>query len=140
MWVGDRNASCECELQLASYAARVDTLGAFMSTATIPFDRFYETVFLPEHRHPANVALHVAGTVLGLLLLPAAPWLGAPWAVLLFPVVHAAPGLIGHRWFERDAAVGDVRVLRRDHSPLRFIAANHRMTWELLTRGFHWRG
>jgi hypothetical protein len=31
---------------------------------------------------------------------------------------------MGHRLFERDAAVGDVRVLRKDHSPLRFIVGN----------------
>jgi hypothetical protein len=54
-------------------------------------------------------------------------------------VVHAVPGLLGHRLFERNAAVGDLRVTRQDHSPLWFIAANHRMSWELLTRGFHWR-
>jgi hypothetical protein len=54
--------------------------------------------------------------------------------VLLFPVVHALPGLVGHRLFERDAAVGDVRVLRRDFSPLWFIVANHLMAWQLLRR------
>ncbi len=107
-----------------------------MSTATTPFGRFYTTVFLPEHRHPVNVALHVAGTLLGLALLVLAPAAGLPWLVLLFPAVHAAPGLLGHRLFERNAAVGDLRVTRQDHSPLWFIAANHRMSWELLTRGY----
>jgi hypothetical protein len=66
----------------------------------------------------------------------AGPW---PWLALLYPVVHAAPGLMGHRLFERDAAVGDMRVLRQDHSPLWFMAGNHVMTWDLLRRGFHWR-
>lgn len=100
------------------------------------FDRFYREVFLAEHRHPANIALHVAGTIAGVALLPAAPLAGWPWLALLFPIVHAAPGLIGHRLFERNAAVGDVRVTRRDYSPFWFIAANHRMTWDLLTWPF----
>jgi hypothetical protein len=85
------------------------------------------------------VALHVFGTVLGLALLPAVLFAGWPWLALLFPVVHAAPGLVGHRLFERDATVGDVRVLRKDHSPLWFIVGNHRMLWDLLVKGFHWR-
>jgi hypothetical protein len=97
-----------------------------------PFDHFYTEHFLAEHRHPANVAVHVAGTVLGLLWLPATLLSPLPWLVLLFPAVHALPGLLGHRLFERNAAVGDVRVLRRDFSALWFIAANHRMTWQLL--------
>ena len=29
-------------------------------------------------------------------------------------------------------AVGDVRLTRSDYSPLWFIIANHRMTWDLL--------
>jgi hypothetical protein len=102
---------------------------------TIDFDNFYERVFLPEHKHPLNIALHVFGTLAGLAWLVATPLMGAPLLALLFPVVHALPGLIGHRMVERNAAVGDVRVTRKDHSPLRFIAANHRMTWELFTRG-----
>jgi hypothetical protein len=108
-------------------------------SSSLTFSDFYRSVFLPEHRHPANVALHVLGTVLGLALVPAALALGLPWLILAFPVVHAAPGLIGHRLFERNAAVGDIRVTRKDHSPLWFIAGNHRMSWELATRGFHWR-
>lgn len=96
------------------------------------FARFYAEVFLPEHRHPVNRALHVIGTLLGLLLIPLAVASGNPWALLLFPVVHAAPGLLGHRLFERNAEVGDLRFARRDHSPLWFIAANHRLAWDLL--------
>ena len=34
----------------------------------------------------------------------------------------------GNRLFERNAVVGDVRVLRRDFSTLWFIAGNHVMT------------
>ncbi|KNZ34355.1 MAG: hypothetical protein AD742_03015 [Methylibium sp. NZG] len=76
----------------------------------------------------------MAGTVAGLVWLPLALWSPLPWLALLFPVVHAAPGLVGHRLFERDAKVGDVRVLRKDFSPLWFIAANHRLTFELAWR------
>ena len=105
------------------------------SPAPLNFSAFYTQVFLPEHQHPLTVALHVAGTLLGLAWLIAAPLAGWPWLVLLFPVVHALPGLMAHRLVERNAAVGDVRITRQDFSPLWFIAANHRITWELLTSG-----
>jgi hypothetical protein len=103
------------------------------------FPAFYNTVFLAEHTEPTNVALHVLGTVAGLTFVPAVWLMGWPWLALMFPVVHAAPGLLGHRFLERNLEVGDVRVTRTDYSPLWFIAANHRMTWELITRGFYWR-
>ena len=100
--------------------------------AQASFGSFYDHHFLAEHQHPANRALHVAGTLVGLAWLPLVLWAGWPWLVLLFPVVHAAPGLLGHRLFERNALVGDVRVLRKDFSPLWFIAANHRLTFDVL--------
>ena len=103
------------------------------------FSVFYANVFLPEHQHAVTVALHALGTVLGLVFCAAALASSQPGWVVLFPVVHAVPGLIGHRLVERNAAVGDLRVTRTDYSPLWFIAANHRMTWELLTKGFYWR-
>ena len=103
------------------------------------FSVFYAHVFLPEHKNPLNVGLHVLGTVLGLALVVTAGIMGALWWALLFPVVHAVPGLVGHRLVERSDAVGDLRVTRKDFSPLWFIAANHRMTWELVTRGCYWR-
>jgi hypothetical protein len=61
---------------------------------------------------------------------------GPAWlaALLLFPVVHAVPGLIGHRLFQRsaDARVGDLRVLRTDF-PLRyFLFGNHVLAASLL--------
>lgn len=99
----------------------------------LSFEQFYREVFLAEHRHPINLALHVLGTLTSAALVPGAWLLGAPWLLLLYPVVHAAPGLVGHRLFERDPAVGDLRVTRKDHSPWWFVAANHRLTWELLT-------
>jgi hypothetical protein len=104
-------------------------------THHIRFNDFYREHFLPEHHHPLNVGLHVFGTVVAWVFVGWAllsPW---PWLALLFPVVHAAPGLVGHRWVERNEAVGDLRVLRRDFPPLWFIAANHRLTWELLRGG-----
>jgi hypothetical protein len=100
----------------------------------VTFKRFYAEHFLTEHTHPLNVALHVFGTLAGLAFVA---WVLAAlqlWWLLLFPVVHALPGLIGHRLVERNAAVGDVRVTRTDFSPLWFIAANHLMTWRLITR------
>jgi hypothetical protein len=101
------------------------------STEPLSFDRFYREVFLPEHRHPVNRALHVAGTLAGLAWLGALAalplWPGA-LGLMLFPVVHAAPGLIGHRLFERSADVGDARWRRTDHPRWWFVVANHRLT------------
>ena len=99
------------------------------------FGDFYRHHFLPEHRHPANRAMHVLGTVAGLVIVPLALWSSLPCMVLLFPVVHAVPGLVGHRLFERNLQVGDVRVLRIDFSPLWFIAGNHRLAFDLLRYG-----
>jgi hypothetical protein len=113
------------------------------TTPTTPwrkrFSDFYAQTFLPEHRVPLNVLLHVLGTVASALLLPLALWLGALWLVLLFPLVHAAPGLLGHRFFERNTDVGDVRITRKDYPAWWFIVGNFCMTAQLLTRGFYWR-
>jgi hypothetical protein len=107
-----------------------------MSSTRIHFETFYREVFLPEHRHPLNVALHIGGTLAGLAWIPFA--LSAPgfWklAVLLFPVVHGAPGILGHRLLERSLEVGDARWRRKDYSPWLFIVANHRLTIERLFR------
>jgi hypothetical protein len=99
------------------------------------FAHFYGDVFLPEHQHPVNRALHIAGTLAGLayaawvFTLPAWPW----WlALVFFPVVHAGPGLIGHRLFERNTAVGDARWRRTDFPRWWFIVGNHRMTFAWL--------
>ncbi len=107
------------------------------------FSGFYQQVFLPEHQHAGNVALHLLGTVAGLAFVAAVlvnvrVWWALP-LLLLFPLIHALPGLLGHRLWERNAAVGDVRVNRKDYSPLWFIAGNHRMGWDLMTKGFYWR-
>jgi hypothetical protein len=99
------------------------------------FSDFYTHTFLGEHQHPLTVALHVFGTLAGLVWLFALPWLGHPLWVLLFPAVHAVPGLIAHRLVERNAAVGDLRVTRKDFPAWWFIIANHRLTWELVRHG-----
>ncbi|MEI7446071.1 MAG: Mpo1-like protein [Burkholderiales bacterium] len=99
------------------------------------FDTFYRDTFLPEHAAPANVALHVAGTLASAAFVVMALASGAPAWALAYPVVHAVPGLLGHRLFERNAAVGDLRVTRRDFPPWWFIAANHRLTVQVLRAG-----
>jgi hypothetical protein len=96
------------------------------------FKQFYTHTFLPEHQQPLNVALRVFGTVAGLVWLVAMPFLGLWYLVLLFPAVHAVPGLIGHRLVERSAAVGDIRVTRKDFPVWWFIVGNHLMTWDLV--------
>ena len=105
-----------------------------MTDSSKDFSAFYRDVFLPEHRHPLNVALHIFGTLAGLAWI--AVTLAAPgfWklAVLLFPVIHVAPGLIGHRLLERNEAVGDARWRRRDYPAWLFILANHRLAAERL--------
>ena len=109
---------------------------ALMHGAAKPtFDLFYREVFLPEHRHPVNVALHMLGTFAGLAFVPVVLAMPLAWypALLLFPLVHAAPGLLGHRLLERNITVGDARWRRRDYPRWWFIVANHRMTFERLT-------
>ena len=100
------------------------------------FDDFYRLVYLPEHRHPVNVALHAAGTLAGLaygLAVLCMPWSWWP-ALLLFPAVHAGPGLLGHRLLERNTVIGDARWRRTDFPRWWFVAANHRLLAELLFR------
>lgn len=126
------------------------------SSTPIPFWEFYETHFLREHRHPANVALHVLGTLASVAYIPlAGRWLlerctpaglsatvgarGLPWwaaaagLVALYPLVHAGPGLLGHYLFEPNAAVGNLRVLRKDFPGLYFLLGNHVMALNILT-------
>ena len=100
------------------------------------FGPFYRQVFLREHTHPVNVALHIGGTIAGLAFVLAVLTLPLAWypALLLFPIINAAPGLLGHRLFERNVVVGDARWQRRDYPLWWFIAANHRLTFERLLR------
>ena len=100
------------------------------------FEDFYREVFLQEHLQPINVAMHIFGTVLGLAFIAWVLTLPLAWypALLLFPLIHGAPGLLGHRLFERNAVVGDARWQRKDFPMSWFIAANHRMAYERLLR------
>jgi hypothetical protein len=104
------------------------------TAADTSFNNFYSQHFLPEHHHPGNRALHILGTVASVVWVPAVLIAGQPWWLLGYPLVHVLPGLLGHRLFERNAAVGDVRVLRQDFPLLWFVRANHRMTWHWLRR------
>jgi hypothetical protein len=103
-------------------------------SARLDFDSFYRDHFIPEHSHPANVALHIFGTLAGLVLLIASVTIIPLWWALLFPIVHVAPGLVGHRLFDRNEAVGDMRVLRKDFPLWWFLLGNHRMTMRWLAR------
>jgi hypothetical protein len=98
------------------------------------FDNFYLHHFLAEHRHPANVALHVAGALASAVMVLWAIAAGQPAWIVAFPLVHVLPGLLGHRVFERSAAVGDLRVGRRDFPLWWFIAGNYRLCFELVAR------
>jgi hypothetical protein len=98
------------------------------------FAEFYREHFRAEHQHPANVALHVVGVLASAVWLVWAIGSSMPWLALAYPVVHAVPGLVGHRLFERNAAVGDVRVLRRDFPLAWFILGNHVMVLDLMLR------
>jgi hypothetical protein len=101
------------------------------------FWQFYRGAYADDHRTWPNRALHLLGTLSGItLLIAAATTAISPWWALAFPIVHAAPGLIGHRLFERNAALGDVRVIGGAYPGLWFMAANHlrlvEPAWNLL--------
>jgi hypothetical protein len=102
------------------------------NTSIGAFNSFYEGSFLAEHQHPLTIVLHVFGTLAGLAWLVVMPLMGFWYLVVLFPAVHGIPGLIAHRLVERNHAVGDLRVTRKDFPIWWFIAANHRMTWNLV--------
>lgn len=104
--------------------------------ARIGFKEFYATVYRSDHRHPANLALHIAGVFGGLGVLAASLTVWPLWTALGFPVAHVAPGLLGHRLFDRDEALGDIRVMRTDYPLWWFMIANHLMAARVLT--FRW--
>ncbi len=97
------------------------------------FMEFYRGEYVADHRHPANIAAHMAGTVAGLAVLGASATVITPWWALSFPVVHAVPGLIGHRFFDRNVERGDLRVLTGKTPNWWFMIANHLMTFAVLT-------
>ena len=102
----------------------------------LTFRQFYAQVFLAEHTRPINIALHMTGTALSTAMLVSVGLGGSPWLLLTWPIVHAMPGLIGHRLFEREAAVGDVRLDRKDFPLWWFMVGNHVMTLAVLTGQF----
>jgi hypothetical protein len=101
------------------------------------FIHFYREAYWEEHNVPMNLALHIFGTIAGVVLLIASATIISAWWALAFPVVHIVPGLIGHRLFERANAVGDARIFRTDVPIWWFLVANHMMTatfiWRALT-------
>jgi hypothetical protein len=97
------------------------------------FKNFYNQHFLAEHMDSRNVFLHIVGVLLGLSLFPLAAFFEQWLLILLFPAAHGAPSLLGHRLFERNLVVGDLRVTRKDFPFFWFIAANHLMAWRVLT-------
>jgi hypothetical protein len=96
------------------------------------FIEFYRGAYADDHATWPNRALHLFGTFSGLTLIIASfTVIPLHWA-LAFPVVHAVPGLIGHRLFERNAALGDVRVFSGAYPSWWFMVANHLRAVELL--------
>jgi hypothetical protein len=98
---------------------------------------FYTNIFLPEHKHKVTILTHVLGTLLGIFWLLACFASGHYFWLLLFPLVHAAAGLIGHRLAERNEAVGDIRVTRKDFPLWWFIRANHQLTLSVILKREH---
>jgi hypothetical protein len=96
------------------------------------FMDFYRKDYWDEHQVPINIAIHMAGTIAGMILLVASVTVISAWWALAFPVVHVVPGLIGHRLFERAEAIGDARIFRTDVPGWWFIVANHMMTARML--------
>ena len=78
------------------------------------FLQFYQVAYWEEHKVLANIAIHMTGTIAGVVLLIASLTIISPWWALAFPIVHIVPGLIGHRLFERIGAIGDARIFRTD--------------------------
>ena len=103
---------------------------------TLSFEAFYREHFLLEHSHPGNIALHVFGTCASLAFLPYILLYHSPWFLLLYPLVNAVPGLLGHKLFEPNLQVGDIRVFRNDFPKYWFLVANHKLTLQVLSGQF----
>jgi hypothetical protein len=102
------------------------------SNTSTGFWAFYRGAYQDDHKAWQNKALHIFGTLSGLALLAASfTFIPIYWA-LAFPIVHAVPGLIGHRLFDRNLELGDVRFIGGHYPNLWFMAANHLMTGETL--------
>lgn len=96
------------------------------------FWKFYENDFKKEHTVPLNIALHVLGTLSSVFFVCWVLWTGRWFMLILYPVVHAAPGLLGHKLFESNPNVGDLRVFRNDFPGYWFLIGNHVMTVQVM--------
>ena len=88
---------------------------------------------LGAHITAKDLALHIIGVFAGIALIIASLTVWPLWTIIGFPLVHVAPGLLGHRLFDRDAAVGDLRLTRTDYPLWWFLVANHLMAVRVLT-------
>jgi hypothetical protein len=68
------------------------------------FDEFW-LHYVRQHRHPANRALHLAGTVLAVGIAGVAVAKKKPWLLLLAPVVGYGLSFSGHFIFEKNLPV-----------------------------------
>ncbi len=100
------------------------------SSVSSDFWAFYRGAYQEDHKAWQNKALHIFGTLSGVALLIASLTVIPIYCALAFPVVHAVPGLIGHRFFDRNLELGDVRFIGGKYPNLWFMAANHLMTGE----------
>lgn len=96
------------------------------------FKEFYHGAYADDHATRANRICHVIGTVAGLALLVACATVISSWWALAFPFVHAVPGLVGHRLFERNPDIGDLRVFDGTYPGPWFMAANHLRLWDMI--------
>jgi hypothetical protein len=100
------------------------------------FAEFYRHQYWDEHQNTGNLILHMVGTIAGIGLIVAGATIIPYYWMLLFPLAHAGPGLLGHFLFERNAEAGNLRVLRRDVPGWWFLVANHLMTGRTIIRLF----
>lgn len=95
------------------------------------FWEFYRGPYHNDHKSSANRAMHIIGTIGGLSLVIASLTVIPIYWAIAFPIVHALPGLIGHRLFERNLEIGDIRFTAQRYPNIWFIVANHLMTCEV---------
>jgi hypothetical protein len=103
------------------------------------FIAFYRGAYAADHSRGPNRALHFVGTIAGLALLFASVTIIPLWWALAFPVAHAVPGLIGHRLFERNPSIGDLRVLDQTYPGAWFMLANHLSAIQTIAQIFGYR-
>jgi hypothetical protein len=96
------------------------------------FKQFYNGAYRNDHATMGNRVFHIVGTLAGLALIAASLTILPLWWAFAFPVVHAGPGLIGHRLFERNSVLGDVRVFQGMYPGHWYMLANHIMTGHAL--------